>query len=133
MISVPFLAPGVGDSVNGLKNYAEFALPLLFTIGGLTLNFREVRSTFYAIAAGGLIMIGGARWFATEESGRINMGGGSIGNANDLASHLIFVLPFLLFIEMDRRLAAVIRYSMIVPAAYALWIHSLGRRHGGQS
>jgi O-antigen ligase len=112
----------MGDSLHGLKSYAEFSLPLLFTIGGLTLNFREVRSTFYAIAAGGLIMIAGARFLATEEAGRLNMGGGSIGNANDLASHLIFVLPFLLFIAMDRRRAAVIRYSMIVPAAYALWV-----------
>jgi O-antigen ligase len=119
MISVPF-SSWMGDSVNSLKSYAEFSLPLLFTIGGLTLNFREVRSTFYAIGAGGLIMISGARWFVTEESGRLNMGGGSIGNSNDLASHLIFVLPFLLFIAMDRRRAAVIRYSMIVPAAYAV-------------
>jgi O-antigen ligase len=121
MISVPF-SSWMGDSVNSLKNYAEFSLPLLFTIGGLTLNFREVRSTFYAIAGGGLIVISSARWLATEESGRINMGMGSIGNSNDLASHLIFVLPFLLFIAMDRRRAAVIRYSMIVPAAYAIWI-----------
>jgi O-antigen ligase len=112
----------MGDSVNGLKGYAEFSLPLMFTIAGLTLTFREVRSTFYAIAAGGIIVISAARWLATEESGRLNMGMGSIGNSNDLASHLIFVLPFLLFIAMDRRRAAVIRYSMIVPAAYALWV-----------
>jgi O-antigen ligase len=71
-----------------------------------------------------LIVISAARLFATEESGRIGMtnASGTIGNSNDLASHLIFVLPFLLFIAMDRRRAAVIRYSMIVPAAYALWV-----------
>jgi O-antigen ligase len=123
MISVPF-SSWMGDSFGNLKGYAEFSLPLLFTIGGLTLNFREVRSTFYAIGAGGLIVISAARLFAAEDHGRIDMtsASGTIGNSNDLASHLILVLPFLLFIGMDRRRAAVIRYSMIVPAAYAFWI-----------
>jgi O-antigen ligase len=123
LISIPF-SSWMGDSVTGVKSYAEFSLPLLFIIGGLTLNFREVRSTFYAIGAGGLIVISAARLFATEENGRIDMANasGTIGNSNDLASHLILVLPFLLFIAMDRRRAAVIRYSMIVPATYALWV-----------
>jgi len=123
MISVPF-SSWVGDSVHALKSYAEFSFPLLFIIGGLTLNFREVRSTFYAIGAGGLIVIVAARFFATEASGRIDMeqASGMIGNSNDLASHLILVLPFLLFIAMDRRRAALIRYSMIVPALYAFWV-----------
>lgn len=122
-ISVPF-SSWVGDSVSAIKGYAEFSLPLLFVVGGLALNFREVRSAFYAIGAGGLIVIFAARFLATEDNGRIDMASasGTVGNSNDLASHLILVLPFLLFIAMDRRRAAVIRYSMIVPAAYAFLV-----------
>lgn len=123
LISVPF-SSWMGDSVNVLRSYAEFSLPLMFIVGGLPLNFREVRSTFYTIAAGGLAVIVASRLFGTEDNGRMDLAGvnTSIGNSNDLASLLILVLPFLLFIAMDRRRAAVIRYSIIVPAAYGMVI-----------
>ena len=123
ILSAPF-SSWIGDSVNGIKGYAEFSFPLLFTVAGLTLTFREVRTTFYAIGAGGLIVISAARLFAKNDNGRMEMGSatGTIGNSNDLASHLLMVLPFLLFIAMDRRRSAPIRYSMILPAAYALWV-----------
>ncbi len=99
VLSIPF-SSWMGDSARDLKGYAEYSLPLLFTIGGLAVNFREVRSTFYAIAAGGLVVIGAARFLAQESSARVDMTStsGTIGNPNDLASHLILVLPFLLFI-----------------------------------
>jgi O-antigen ligase len=122
-LSIPF-SSWKGDSVHALKGYAEFELPLLFTIAGLTLTFREVRSTFTVIGAGGLVVIFAARFAATEDNGRLDLTNatGTIGNSNDFASHLIFVLPFLLFIALDRRRAAAIRFAMLPPAAYALWM-----------
>lgn len=122
-LSVPF-STWRGDSVNSLKAYAEFSLPLMFTVAGLTLTFREVRSTFTTIGAAGLVLIIAARFVATEDNGRLDMtqATGTIGNSNDLASHLVFVLPFLLFIALDRKRAAVIRFAMIPPAAYGLWL-----------
>ena len=122
-LSVPF-SSWRGDSVRALKGYAEFSLPLLFTIAGLTLTFREVRSTFTTIGAGGLVVISAARFAGTQDNGRLDLANaaGTIGNSNDLASHLILVLPFLLFIALDRQRAAVIRFAMIPPAAYALWM-----------
>lgn len=122
-ISVPF-SSWKGDSVHNLKGYAEFALPLLFTIAGLTLTFSEVRSTFTAIGAGGLVVIIAAKFAATQDNGRLDLANatGTIGNSNDLASHLILVLPFLLFIALDRRRARPIRFAMIPPAIYGVWL-----------
>jgi putative inorganic carbon (HCO3(-)) transporter len=122
-LSVPF-STWKGDSVGALKGYAEFSLPLLFILAGLTVTFREVRSIFTTIGAAGLILITAAKFAATEDNGRLDMTSatGTIGNSNDLASHLVLVLPFLLFIALDRRRAAVIRFAMIPPAAYGLWL-----------
>jgi putative inorganic carbon (HCO3(-)) transporter len=122
-LSVPF-STWRGDSVNALKGYAEFSFPLLFIVAGLTLTFREVQATFTTIGAAGLVLITAARFVATEDNGRLDMttATGTIGNSNDLASHLVLVLPFLLFIAMDQRRAAVIRIAMIPPAVYGLWI-----------
>lgn len=120
-LSVPF-STWRGDSIHDLKGYTEFALPFLFTIGGLTLTFSEVRSTFTTIGVAGVLVISAARLFALEDNGRVDMASasGTIGNSNDLASHFIFVLPFLLFIMMDRRRSAAIRFLMIAPVAYAM-------------
>jgi putative inorganic carbon (HCO3(-)) transporter len=122
-LSVPF-SSWKGDSVGSLKAYAYLSLPIMFTIAGLTLTFREVRSTFTTIGLAGLVVIIAARFTATEDNGRLDMtqATGTIGNSNDLASHLVLVLPFLLFIALDRRRAAAIRCAVIAPAAYALWI-----------
>jgi putative inorganic carbon (hco3(-)) transporter len=122
-LSVPF-STWRGDSVSSLKGYAEFSLPLLFVVAGLTLTFREVRSTFTTIGAAGLVLIAAAKFAAKEDNGRLDLtqATGTIGNSNDFASHLVFVLPFLLFIALDRRRAAVIRFAMIPPAIYGLWL-----------
>jgi O-antigen ligase len=111
-----------GDSAHGFKDYLEYALPFLFTVGGLTMTFSETRSIFTTIGAAGVVVVSAASLFAKEQSGRVVMASasGTIGNSNDLASHLIFVIPFLLYIAMDKRRAFLIRLLMIAPVAYAL-------------
>jgi O-antigen ligase len=86
------------------------------------MTFSEAKAVFTTIGAAGVVIVSAASLFAKEQSGRVAMGSasGTIGNSNDLASHLIFVLPFILYIAMDRRRAFLIRVSMFVPAAYAL-------------
>jgi O-antigen ligase len=99
-----------------------FSLPLLFTVGGLAITWRDVRATFLTIGAAGVFFCGAASFFAKEENGRADMDSASttIGNSNDLASQLLLVLPFLLFIAMDRQRSPVLRWSMIVPMTYGL-------------
>ena len=62
------------------------------------------------------------RLFATVENGRLTMyASGTIGNSNDLASHLIIVLPFILFISMDRKRSVFLRGAMLPAMAYGIW------------
>jgi O-antigen ligase len=121
-LSLPF-SSWLGGSIGGFKNYALFSFPMLFIVGGLTAKWSDVRATFTTIGVAGLVVIAAAGLLAKADGeGRLAMAdtSGTIGNSNDLASHFILVLPFILFIGMDKRRAAVLRWFLIVPAAYAL-------------
>ena len=112
MLSVPF-STWLGGSV----------------VGGLATNWEHVNGLFYTIGGAAVVNLVNARVFgATDEEGRISLDNGavgmgsSIGNSNDLASHLILVLPFLLFIATDSRRSAAIRYPLLAGVAYGFWI-----------
>jgi O-antigen ligase len=82
-----------------------------------------VRATFTTSGAAGVFFIASASVLAKNDAeGRLTMTDVTLtmGNSNDLASHLILVLPFIMFIAMDKQRAALIRYSLIVPMALAL-------------
>jgi hypothetical protein len=120
--SVPF-SSWVGGSVNSFKLYAEFSLPMLFIIGGVAVDWAEIRIIFYTMAASGLINVLTARLFDKEVNGRIDFQASTtIGNSNDLSSHLMLVLPFILFVILDRRRNAFLRYAMWLPIGYGAWV-----------
>jgi hypothetical protein len=122
-LAVPF-SSWKGGSVGHLKSFVMYSFPLLVTVGGLAATWSEVRTTFSAMGLAGVLLIIEARFLSSGESGRIEMSAASttIGNSNDLASCLVLVLPFLLFIFLDQRRSSVVRYSMIPLTGYALWI-----------
>jgi O-antigen ligase len=122
LMSLPF-SSWQGGSVADFKAFTEFSFPFLFLAGGAAVNWREVRTLFSALAAGGLVFVASARFLASSDGGRVEIKSNStIGNPNDLASHMIFVLPFLLYVALDKRKPAAIRYLMAVPAAFGIWI-----------
>jgi O-antigen ligase len=54
-------------------------------------------------------------------NGRISLtASGTIGNSNDLAAHLFLVLPFLLFVAIDRKRSLFIRIPVLLGLAYGL-------------
>jgi O-antigen ligase len=121
-LSLPF-SSWLGGSIADFKSYTLYSLPMLFTVAGLTLTWSEVRATFTVTGVAGMVIIAAAGLFATtDEGGRTDLASatGSIGNSNDLASHLILVLPFVLYIAMDKRRASMIRIAMLAPIGYAL-------------
>jgi O-antigen ligase len=94
---------------------------MLFVVGGLARNWKDVRAVFYTIGMAGLVNLLSARIFAKEENGRLNMdASGTIGNSNDLAAHLIIVLPFILFISMDKKRNPLIRLAMVPLMGYGV-------------
>jgi O-Antigen ligase len=123
VISLPF-SSWVGGSVSEFRVYAQNAFALMFVVGGLTLSWSEVRTTFLVLGASGVFIIGAARFLALNTNGRLEMSSasGTIGNENDLASHLIFVLPFVLYLALDARINRVIRFLMVFPLAFGVWL-----------
>jgi O-Antigen ligase len=110
-----------GGSTGLIYDYSRVGMAMMFVVGGLATNWKEVRAVFYTIAMAGLVNLLTARLFAKEDNGRLNMdASGSIGNSNDLAAHLLIVLPFLLFISMDRKRNPLLRFAMLPPLAYGV-------------
>lgn len=131
-LSIPF-SSWVGGSVTEYRIYAQNSFALLFVVGGLTLFWTEVRATFLTIGSAGVFIIGAARFLALNADGRLQMSSASstIGNENDLASHLIFVLPFVLYLALDQRINRAIRFLMVIPMAYGIWVIFATASRGG--
>ena len=113
-----------GGSTARVYDYGRLSLPLLFIMGGLATNWKEIRAIFYTIASAAFINVLSARFFLhADQGGRVSLdASGTIGNSNDLAAHLLLVLPFLLFIVMDRKKLGVIRYALLLPILYGIWV-----------
>jgi O-antigen ligase len=112
-----------GGSAGLLFDYFRDTFPLLIVVGGLATNWKDIRAIFYVIAAGGIMNLLTAQLFSSEKGGRVQLEVvGTIGNSNDLASQLLLVLPFLLFVAMDSRRNIVVRLALYGSVAYGLWI-----------
>jgi O-antigen ligase len=113
----------IGGSLNRFKDYGLFNLLLLFVVGGLASNWGDIRLVFYAIAAGCLMNLLEARLFSDVVNGRMQMWeNGTISNSNDLASQLLLVLPFVLWIAIDSKRNIFVRVAMFAAIGYGLWV-----------
>jgi len=103
---------------------ARMDLIVLVVVGGLATNWREVRAVFYTIAGGAVVSLLTARIFMKADQGRLSVGlsGFDIQNSNDLAAHLLLVLPFLLFLALGPRKNILIRIGVAVGLLYGVRI-----------
>lgn len=112
----------IGGSLLRVRDYGIYELMLLFIVGGLATNWREIRIVFFALAAAGLMNLLEARLFMDLRNGRMQLWeSGSISNANDLASQLLLVLPFVLWVAMDSKRNIFIRIPLFLGVIYGLW------------
>ncbi|MCU1336621.1 MAG: hypothetical protein JWO19_2202 [Bryobacterales bacterium] len=123
VVGIPF-SYWKGGSTSLIYDYSRVCMTMMLVIGGLATKWKEIRAVFYTIGIAGVVNLLTARMFAKEQGGRMNMesASGTIGNSNDLAAHLILVLPFILFIAMDRRRNPFLRYAMLPVMAYGVWV-----------
>jgi O-antigen ligase len=113
----------ISGSLSRVKDYGIYNMMLLFVVAGLVTNWSEVRGVFYSVAAAALVNLLESRLFMEMEGGRIHLWeNGIISNSNDLASQLLLVLPFLLWIAMDKKRVIVIRVALAGCVAYGLWV-----------
>lgn len=122
LVATPF-STWVGNSFQQELDYFRFCLPLMFVVGGLAVNWKDVKGYFYTIGYAAILNLVAARFFASSEDGRISLdASGTIGNSNDLSSHLIIVLPFLLYIATDAKTKFIVRIPLFGALAYGLWV-----------
>lgn len=90
------------DSVRFCFAYAIFTFSLLPVIGGVPATLKNAFRLMGAVAWGGLLTIFSSRFFAEESEVR-TFGFGSLRNANDVAAHILAVLPFMVFLFFRTR------------------------------
>lgn len=120
ILAIPF-SSWVGGSVGLLSVYSRTDLVFLLIAGGLAARWTEIRAVFYTIAAASMVNLLTARFFTDNSTGRVSLAAsGSIGNSNDLAAHLLLVLPFLLFITMDPKRSPLVRIPALLGIVYGI-------------
>lgn len=112
-----------GGSVNVLKSYLMVGLPMVFVTAGLIVTWKQVKLAFYGIAMAAVITVVNVAMFGVSASGdRMELGSsGMLGNSNDIASHLVVVLPFLLLVVIDRNRNFLLRLASVAFMGYGLF------------
>jgi O-antigen ligase len=91
-------------SLTFVSGFYRTELVLLFAIAGLVTNWRECRWLMYTISAAALTNLVSVLLFRkVDDDGRTNLVFGTVRNANDYSGHLIFVLPFLLWVVLTAK------------------------------
>jgi len=120
-LSVPF-SSWRSESLTMLISYLRGDFPLLFILGGMALTWKECRTVLACLAASGIIVILSENMFGhIEQSGRMTMGGGTIGNSNDYAAHLLLLLPFILWVVLTPS-AWILKAIGIVFSVYGVYV-----------
>jgi hypothetical protein len=110
IVCVPF-SVWKGASAGSLFVYIRTVLPILFLTGGLAMTWQECRAMVYTIAIAGAFNAAASAIFLKDGgSGRFGTGfTGTIGNPNDLAAHLLFMLPYFIFWAVAGRVPFAVR------------------------
>jgi O-antigen ligase len=111
-----------GGSARLIVDYFRTCLVFLL-IGGVAVHWGEIRAVFYTIAGAAVVNLLTSRFFMDTTNGRISLtASGTIGNSNDLAAHLLLVLPFLLYVAMDRKRSLFFKIPLLLGLLYGLRI-----------
>ena len=111
-----------GGSFHAVVSFWKTELLMLFVVGGLTSNWRELRILMLTIAAGTATSLLWTRIFLKQagETGRMSLEVGTISNANDFAGFLLLGLPFLVWVVMSGR-RPLARLAAFVAVSYGLY------------
>ncbi len=102
MIATVFSTYRVG-SLNLLENYVANTLSIVLVVAGLTLTLKECYQMMFAVALGCLANVMSGNLFRAADDTRLTIDFSSVANSNDFAAHLLFVMPFVLFILLTRK------------------------------
>ncbi len=112
-----------GGSAGEVSAYAKAEFLMLFVCGGLVVTWQECKLVMYTLALAGVTDLGIGRYFMQQDSNRVDlaMGGSTIGNANDLAAHLILMMSLLVYILVAPKIPAFLRVLSVPAIAYGIF------------
>jgi O-antigen ligase len=93
LVAAPF-SVWKGGSFDTLRAAFLTEFSLFFVVVGLTRTLEELRKMCTVIAAGGTLTLIFCRLMGSNDTGRLSLPFGTLQNPNDLAIHLLLVLPF---------------------------------------
>jgi len=95
---------------------------MLLVTAALATKWVDCRQIMYAIAAAAVSNIATAYLFLKPSGDRLALEwSGTIDNSNDLAAHLLLVLPFLLFVALKPGTWALFRFGWAVAIAFGIF------------
>jgi hypothetical protein len=110
-----------GGSAQLISGYLKTDLVYLLIAGGIAVQWNEIRLVFYTLGGVAVLNLLTSKLFADDTTGRIQMTASTtIGNSNDLAAHLLLVLPFLLFVVIDPKRSLAIRIPLVLAIIYGI-------------
>jgi O-antigen ligase len=102
MLAVPFSSWQQGSFHTALA-YVLSEYMMLIVVAGLTVTWKDCRVLMYSMAASGVISILETRIFrAPAQAARLSLEFGMVANPNDIACHLILLLPFVFWLMLDK-------------------------------
>jgi O-antigen ligase len=133
VLAIPF-SSWRGDSVMLAQTYIRTNFLMLLVTAGVAMTWVECRNMMYVIASATILNLVTTHLLMsqTTESDRLVLQSqGSITDPNDLAAHLLLVLPFLLFIVLRRGTPVVIQLILAATLADGLFLILRSGSRGG--
>lgn len=109
-----------GGSFGVVEAFWKTELVMLFVIAGMAVTWRECRLIYLAVVAGTFTNLLTARLFGQEINNRLGVTVGTVANANDFAAHLLFTLPFLVWLILSSK-NALVRVVAVPGIAYGVY------------
>ena len=120
LVCVPF-SVWPGGALEFMYHWIKGSVGTVLVYSGVLTNWKRMRTALYVIAASIVVNVFAGHAFTTRSyDNRLTLQFGTMGNANDFAAHLLFVIPVVLFIAFTPRWPLVVRLSALILAAATL-------------
>src|SRR5215475_1817214 len=130
--AIPF-SSWIGGSLGTVQTYLRADFIMFLVAAGLALNWTECRLMIYVIALAAVVNLVTANFLMDQGLGdRISLqSNGMISDPNDLAAHLLVVLPCLLFVVLKPRMPIFVRVLSGSAMVYGLFLLLRSGSRGG--
>jgi hypothetical protein len=100
--AVPFSVWKAG-ALDQVRAYLIYVVPYFLIFAGVFGSWRQMRGVLAVFALSGVIVVGQSLVYKDTSYGRLSItSSGTIGNPNDLAAHLLILLPLVLWVALDK-------------------------------